>query len=124
MERHKIRVLEERRENGRQNEWPLSGAERSRRWRERSKCAARGVNVGASTCTAEPAVPMDVDHMDSIDDVVPTSQESGFTKVTMVTDDTSREPSATSEAAVTTEPQYGRAADSYHRPLLAICKNK
>jgi hypothetical protein len=28
------------------------------------------------------------------------------------------------EAAVTTETQYGRAADSYHRPLLAICKKK
>jgi hypothetical protein len=73
---------------------------------------------------------MDVNDMDSIDDVVSSSQESGFTKITMVTDDTSREPSAgagvsaASEAAVTTEPQYGRAADSYHRPLLAICKNK
>jgi hypothetical protein len=68
--------------------------------------------------------------MDSIDDVAPSSQESGFTKITMVTDDTSREPSAgagvsaTSEAAVATETQYGRAADSYHRPLLAVCKNK
>jgi hypothetical protein len=73
---------------------------------------------------------MDVNDMDSIDDVVSSSQESGFIKITMVTDDTSREPSAgggisaASEAAVTTEPQYGRAADSYHRPLLAICKNK
>jgi hypothetical protein len=75
-------------------------------------------------------VPMDVNDVDSIDDVVLSSQESGFTKITKVTDDTSREPcagagvSATSEAAVTTEPQYGRAADSYHRPLLAICKNQ
>jgi hypothetical protein len=72
---------------------------------------------------------MDVNDMDSIDDVVSSSQESGFTKITMVTDDTSREPnagadvSAASEAAVTTESQYGRAADSYHRPLLAVCKN-
>jgi hypothetical protein len=73
---------------------------------------------------------MDVNDMDSIDDVVSSSQESGFTKITTVTDDTSREPSAgadvsaASEAAVTTEPQYGRAADSYHRPVLEICKNK
>jgi hypothetical protein len=71
---------------------------------------------------------MDVKDMDSIDDVVSSSQESDFTKITMVTDDTSRDPSAAggisaaSEAAVTTEPQYGRAADSYHRPLLAMCK--
>jgi hypothetical protein len=108
----------------------LSDAERSRRWRERSKVLRAASTFGASTSTAEPAVPMDVDHMDSIDDVVPTSQESGFTKITTVTDDTSREPSAgadvsaASEAAVTTEPQYGRVADSYQRPLLAICKNK
>jgi hypothetical protein len=73
---------------------------------------------------------MDVNDMDSIDNVVSSSQESGITKITMVTDDTSREPSAgadvsaASEAAVTTEPQYERAADSYHRPLLAVCKNK
>jgi hypothetical protein len=75
-------------------------------------------------------VPMDVNDMDSIDDVVSSSQESGFTKITMVTDDTSREPgagagvSAASQAAVTTESQHERAAGSYHRPLLAICKNK
>jgi hypothetical protein len=60
---------------------------------------------------------MDVKDTDSIDDVVSSSHESGFTKITMVTDDTSREPSAgagvsaASEAAVTTEPQYGRAAN-------------
>jgi hypothetical protein len=60
---------------------------------------------------------MDVNDMDSIDDVVSSSQESGFTNIAMVTDDTSREPSAgagvnsASEAAVTTEPQYERAAD-------------
>jgi hypothetical protein len=53
-----------------------------------------GVNVGASTSTAGPAVPMDVNDMDSIDDVVSSSQESGYIKITMVTDDTSREPSA------------------------------
>jgi hypothetical protein len=80
------------------------------------KCCG-GFNVGASTSTAEPAVPMDVNDMDSIDDVVSSSQESGFTKITMVTDDTSREPSAgagvsaASEPAVTTGPQYERAAD-------------
>jgi hypothetical protein len=73
---------------------------------------------------------MDVNDMDSIDGVVSSSQESGFTKITMVTEDTCREPragagvSAASEAAVTTHPEYERAADSYHRPLLAICKNK
>jgi hypothetical protein len=111
-------------EESRQNEGPMSGAERAQRWKWRCKAAARGVNVGASTATAEP---MDVDHTDSINDVVSSSQESGFTKITMVTDDTSREPSAgagvsaASEAAVTRKPQYKRAADSYHRPLLAIC---
>jgi hypothetical protein len=73
---------------------------------------------------------MDVNDRDSIDDVVSSSQESGFTKITMVADDTNLEPSAGAgvsaalEAAVTTETQYGRAADSYHRPLLAICKKK
>jgi hypothetical protein len=60
---------------------------------------------------------MDAIDVDSIDDVVFSSQESGFTKITTVTDDTSREPSAgagisdASEAAVATGPQYGRAAD-------------
>jgi hypothetical protein len=126
VKRRKIGVLEERR----QNYGPLNGAERARRWRGRSKGAAHGVNAGASISTLEPAVPVDVDHMDSIDAVLSSSPESGFTKITTVTDDTSREPSAgagvstASEAAVTTEPQYGRAADSYQRPLLAICKNK
>jgi hypothetical protein len=55
---------------------------------------------------------MDVNDMDSIDDVVSSSQESGFTKITMVTDDASREPIAgagvsaasQAEAAVKTEP--------------------
>jgi hypothetical protein len=126
VKRYKIGVLEERR----QNDGPLAGAERARRWRQRCKAVARGVNDGASTSTAEPAVPMDVNDMDSIDDVASSSQESGFAKITMVTDDTSREPSAGAgvraalQAAVTTEPQYERAADSYHRPLLAICKNE
>jgi hypothetical protein len=73
---------------------------------------------------------MDVNDMDSIGDVVSSSQESGFTKITTVTDDTSREPSAgacvsaASEAAVTTGPQYERAADSYQRPLLTVCKDE
>jgi hypothetical protein len=104
-------VLKERRQNARQNEGPLSGAERARRWIESCKAAAGGVNVGASTSIAESAMPMDVNDMDSIDDVVSSSQESGSTKITTVTDDTSREPSAgagvsaASEAAVTTEPQ-------------------
>jgi hypothetical protein len=59
---------------------------------------------------------MDVNDMDSIDDVVSSTQESGFTKITMVTHDTSREPSArtdvnaASEAVMNTEPQYERAA--------------
>jgi hypothetical protein len=70
VKRYKIRVLEERRQNARQNEGPLSGAERAGRSGERCKAAARGVNFGASTSTAEPAVPIDVNEMDSIDDVV------------------------------------------------------
>jgi hypothetical protein len=130
VKRYKIRVLEEIRQNSRQNEGPLGGAERARRWRWRSKAAASGANFAASTSTAGPAVPMDVNDMDSIDDVVSSSQESGITKITMVTDYTSREPnagagvSAASEAAGITQPQYERAVDSYHRQLLAICKNK
>jgi hypothetical protein len=63
-------VLEERRQNARQNEGPLSGAERARRWRLRCKAAARRFDIGASASTAEPVVPMDVNDMDSIDDVV------------------------------------------------------
>jgi hypothetical protein len=130
VKRYKIRVLEQWRQNVRQNEGPLNCAERARHWRWRCKAAARGVNVGASTSTREPAVPVDLNDMDSMDDVVSSSQESGFTKVTMVTDDTRREPSAgagvsaASEAAVTTEPQYERAVESYRRPLLATSKNK
>jgi hypothetical protein len=71
---------------------------------------------------------MDVNDMGSIDDVISSSQESGFTKIAVVTYDTSREPSAgadvsaASEDAVTTQPQEERAADSYHRPLLTILK--
>jgi hypothetical protein len=62
-------------------------------------------------------VSVDLNNMDSIDDVVSSSQGSGFTKITMVTDDTSREPSAgagvstSSEGAVATETQYEREAD-------------
>jgi hypothetical protein len=39
-------------------------------------------------------VRMDVNDMESIDDVVSSSRESGLTKITKVTDDTRREPSA------------------------------
>jgi hypothetical protein len=60
-------------------------------------------------------VPMDVNDMDSVDDVVFSSQETGFTKITMVADDRSREPSAGAvgstawEAAKTTEGHTVRA---------------
>jgi hypothetical protein len=94
VKRYKIRVLEEGRQIARQNGGPLSGAERAGRWRERCKPAARGVDVSASTSTAEPVVPTDVHDMDSIDDVVSSSQESGSTKITGVTDDTSGDTSA------------------------------
>jgi hypothetical protein len=56
VKRYKIRVLEERRQNARQNEGPLGGAERARRWRWRCKAAARGVNVGANSSKEMPSI--------------------------------------------------------------------
>jgi hypothetical protein len=47
--KYKIPVSEEIRQNARQNEGPVSGAERAWRWRESCKSAKRGVNVGANS---------------------------------------------------------------------------
>jgi hypothetical protein len=53
---------------------------------------------------------MDVNDVDSIDYVVSSSQESGFIKITMVTDDTSREPSAGADVSAASEAAVTRAA--------------